>query len=76
NEESWNIQGATLQMLAQYEESYKCYEKSLDINPNYVQALKNKNRLISIFKQSKCPKCGQEVEPKDRFCMNCGYKFK
>ena len=51
DEKSWTANGAALQMLGQYEEAYKCYEKALEIKAKYEPAYKNKNHIISLSKK-------------------------
>ena len=41
DEEAWLAQGAAYQMLMQYEEAYKSYQKALKIKPDYGPARKN-----------------------------------
>ncbi|KKK69601.1 hypothetical protein LCGC14_2932400 [marine sediment metagenome] len=38
DEKSWTANEAALQMLGQYEEAYKCYEKALEIKAKYEPA--------------------------------------
>ncbi len=46
----WSQSGAYTQTFGQFEAALYCYEKALDINPNYQPALRNKKRVIQLLK--------------------------
>jgi len=41
DEKSWTANGAAQQMLMQYEEAYKCYQKALEIKNDFAPAKRN-----------------------------------
>lgn len=51
DEESYTANGAALQMLMQYEQAYKSYQKALEKKPGYAPALKNLELIKSIAKK-------------------------
>jgi tetratricopeptide (TPR) repeat protein len=83
NEEDWNYEGTSRQMLGFFEEAYKCFEKSLEVNPSYTPAFRNKERLITIFQGNSnksnqveiCKNCGSQIKINHKFCINCGKKL-
>lgn len=46
NAYAWTWKGNALSNLGKYEEAIKCYDKSLEINPNYALAQTNKEILF------------------------------
>jgi tetratricopeptide (TPR) repeat protein len=43
------IKGNILANLGRYEEAIKCYDKAIELNPNYALAIINKNNVLSII---------------------------
>lgn len=48
NAETWTEHGASLLSLLQFEEALYCYNKALEIDPNYVPARENKDLLLKL----------------------------
>jgi tetratricopeptide (TPR) repeat protein len=46
NPYAWTWKGNALSNLGKYEEAIRCYDRALEINPNYALAQTNKNILI------------------------------
>jgi len=46
---AWFNKGVSLSALGKQEESIKCYEKAIEINPNLAEAWKNKGYGKTIF---------------------------
>ena len=43
---------------------------------NSPEIIASESETIKQKSISKCPKCGFDIYPKDKFCMNCGEKIK
>jgi tetratricopeptide (TPR) repeat protein len=49
--ENWNSKGAYTQTFGKFEEALYCYEKALELDPNYRNAVRNKERVIRLLKE-------------------------
>ena len=47
----WNNEGLAFFGNGQYEESLKCYDTALEIDPKFIQALNNKGNVLRILKE-------------------------
>ena len=47
----WNNEGIAFFENGQYKEAIKCYDKALEIDPNFIQALNNKGNVLRILKR-------------------------
>lgn len=50
DEESWTQHAVSLLSLYKYEEALICYNKALEINPEYAPAIENKELLLKLTK--------------------------
>jgi len=48
---AWHNKGAALQILGKYQEATECYDKALEINPNFTMAQKNKDIILNKSKK-------------------------
>ena len=48
DEESWTQHAVSLLSLYKYEEALICYNKALEINPEYTPAIENKRLLLKL----------------------------
>jgi tetratricopeptide (TPR) repeat protein len=62
SKEDWTNKGIYLNMDGKYEESIKCYDKAIEIDPNYIKAWHNKGvALESLKKYEEAIKCFDKV---------------
>ena len=47
----WNNEGIAFFENAQYKEAINCYNKALEIDPNFIQALNNMGNVLRILKR-------------------------
>jgi tripartite motif-containing protein 71 len=46
---AWNLRGVSYSWLQRYDEALASYDKALTIDPNYQEALDNKNKLVELY---------------------------
>ena len=68
-EASWNNDGAKLSKLGKFEEAIECYDKAIEINPNFFLALGNKGlALFNLKRYEEAMECFDkiiDIEPRD-----------
>ncbi|MEQ8189956.1 MAG: tetratricopeptide repeat protein [Candidatus Eremiobacterota bacterium] len=79
--DAWNNKGNALYKLKKYEEAIKCYDKALEIDPDYAYAWFNKgnalNRLEKDEEAIKCYDKALEIDPNNAnawFCKGLALK--
>jgi len=48
NPKKWNRKGIEYSKEGKYEEAIRCYDKALELDPNFEEALKAKKELESV----------------------------
>lgn len=68
-EASWNNDGAKLSKLGKFEEAIECYDKAIEINPNFFLAWGNKGlALFNLKRYEEAMECFDkiiDIEPRD-----------
>ena len=58
----------------------QCGEKyeslHIPMNNNEFEAVNNQQPIVEQQMPKYCPKCGMEIIPEDKYCIECGYKKK
>ena len=49
----WNSKGRAFYILEKYKEAIKCYDKALEIDPNYIDALNDKDLAVDKLEKWK-----------------------
>jgi tetratricopeptide (TPR) repeat protein len=52
--DSWNEKGNVYYKLKKYDEAIKCYDKAIEIDPNFTHAWNNNNSIYSIILDKWC----------------------
>lgn len=67
--DEWCLRGDALSRIGKYEEAIECYEKALDIDPEYKNAWVEKGRTLDILEKAedaiKCFEKALELDPND-----------
>lgn len=53
NVRAWYLKGYTLSRLEKYDEALVCYDRALEIDPGYYQAVYSRNELVGRMNRSK-----------------------
>ncbi|MFN3527557.1 MAG: tetratricopeptide repeat protein [Candidatus Altarchaeaceae archaeon] len=63
----WNRKGLELKNLKKFEEAIKCYDKAIELDPNYLEARNNKGVVLSLMEKFeeaiKCYDKALEINP-------------
>ena len=80
-DEIWNLKGIFLERLDRIPEAFDCYKKAIELAKDDDQNKKvykeNRDKLLPFIDSSDmiCPKCGNNLNITDNFCLRCGTRI-